>query len=155
MTVMEDYAGRRGWTIVAQVQDIGSGVKKRPDREELIKLANRRELDVIIVWRLDRWGRSLSDLTENLEDLRAIGLDFVSPGRAMAGCSQFSPMMRSARLCKATPPRWRYGLLLVDVRLRIIPVRRFKRSARLVQVVEEHCPIFAGSVKIPLQCHLC
>jgi DNA invertase Pin-like site-specific DNA recombinase len=39
MTVMEDYAGRRGWTIVAQVQDIGSGVKKRPNREELIKLA--------------------------------------------------------------------------------------------------------------------
>ena len=84
MTVMEDYAGRRGWTIVAQVQDIGSGVKKRPNRKELIKLANRRELDVIIVWRLDRWGRSLSDLTESLEDLRAIGLDFVSPGRAMA-----------------------------------------------------------------------
>ena len=34
-------------------------------------------------------------------------------------------MMRSARLCKATPPRWWYGLVLVDVRLRIIPARRF------------------------------
>jgi hypothetical protein len=32
---------------------------------------------------------------------------------------------------QATPPRWRYGLLLFDVRIRIIPVRRFKRSGRL------------------------
>ena len=78
MTAMEDYAERRGWTIVAEAQDIGSGAKKRPKREELIKLANRRELDVIIVWRLDRWGRSLSYLTQSLEDLRAIGVDFVS-----------------------------------------------------------------------------
>src|SRR5690242_14164618 len=95
MTAVEEYAGRRGWTIVAQVQDIGSGAKKRPKREELIKLANRRELDVIIDWRFDHWGRSLSDLTQSLEDLRAIGVDFVSitealdlttpTGRAMAG----------------------------------------------------------------------
>src|SRR5262245_13658878 len=49
----------------------------------------------IIVWRLDRWGRSLSDLTQSLEDLRTVGVDFVSitealdlttpTGRAMAG----------------------------------------------------------------------
>jgi putative DNA-invertase from lambdoid prophage Rac len=95
MTAMQDYAQRRGWDIVAEIQDIGSGAKKRPKREELIKLARQRKLDVIIVWRLDRWGRSLSDLTASLEDLRAVGVDFVSitealdlttpTGRAMAG----------------------------------------------------------------------
>jgi DNA invertase Pin-like site-specific DNA recombinase len=94
MIAMQDYAQRRGWDIVAEIQDIGSGAKKRPKREELIKLAKRRQLDVIIVWRLDRWGRSLSDLTHSLEDLRTIGVDFVSitealdlttpTGRAMA-----------------------------------------------------------------------
>jgi DNA invertase Pin-like site-specific DNA recombinase len=94
MIAMQDYAQRRGWEIVAEIQDIGSGAKRRPKREELLKLARRRQLDVIIVWRLDRWGRSLSDLTHSLEDLRTIGVDFVSitealdlttpTGRAMA-----------------------------------------------------------------------
>jgi DNA invertase Pin-like site-specific DNA recombinase len=91
---MREYAERRGWTIVASIEDIGSGAKKRPKREELIKLARQRQVDVIIVWRLDRWGRSLSDLTRSLEDLVTIGVDFVSitealdlttpTGRAMA-----------------------------------------------------------------------
>ena len=58
---------------------------------------------MIIVWRLDRWGRSLSDLTESLEDLRAIGLDFVSPGRAIAGMlaifAQFERDVLRERVC--------------------------------------------------------
>src|SRR5271167_1301666 len=92
---MRQYAERRGWTVVKEAQDINGGAKQRPKREELIKLAKQRKLDVIIVWRLDRWGRSLSDLTHSLEELRAIKVDFVSvtegldfstpTGRAMAG----------------------------------------------------------------------
>jgi putative DNA-invertase from lambdoid prophage Rac len=95
ISAMSEYAERRGWTVVTTVQDINGGTKQRPKREELIKLARQRKLDVIIVWRLDRWGRSLSDLTQSLEELRALkvdfvsvteGLDFTTPiGRAMAG----------------------------------------------------------------------
>jgi putative DNA-invertase from lambdoid prophage Rac len=94
-TAMQEYAERRGWTVVKEAQDINGGAKQRPKREELIKLAKQRKLDVIIVWRLDRWGLSLSDLTHSLEELRAIKVDFVSvtegldfstpTGRAMAG----------------------------------------------------------------------
>jgi putative DNA-invertase from lambdoid prophage Rac len=86
---------RREWSVVACVEDIGSAAKKRPQREEFIKLAKRRQLDVIIVWRLDRWGRSLIDLMESLRDLTALGVGFVSitealdlttpTGRAMTG----------------------------------------------------------------------
>jgi putative DNA-invertase from lambdoid prophage Rac len=92
---MNEYAERRGWQIVATVKDVNGGAKVRPKREELIRMARRRKLDVIVVWRLDRWGRSLSDLTHSLEELRAIGVDFASvtegldfstpTGRAMAG----------------------------------------------------------------------
>ena len=95
MAAMRDYAERRGWIVVASIEDIGSGAKDRPKRAELIKLAKRRQVDVIVVWRLDRWGRSLSDLTISLRDLTAIGVDFASvsegldlstpSGRAMAG----------------------------------------------------------------------
>jgi len=92
---MQDYAQRRNWTVSAEVQDVNGGAKLRPKREELIKLARQRKLDVIIVWRLDRWGRSLHDVLQSLEELRELGVDFVSvtegldfttsTGRAMAG----------------------------------------------------------------------
>ena len=59
---MRDYAERRGWTVVASIEDIGSGAKDRPKRAELLKMAKRRQVDVVLVWRLDLWGRSLSDL---------------------------------------------------------------------------------------------
>jgi putative DNA-invertase from lambdoid prophage Rac len=95
ISAMREYADRRGWSVVASIEDVGSGVKDRPKRKELEKLAKRRQLDVILVWRLDRWGRSLSDLTTSLRDLLAIGVEFASvtegldlstpTGRAMAG----------------------------------------------------------------------
>ena len=60
ITAMTEYAERRGWTVVTAVQDVNRGTKQRPKREELIQMARRRQLDIIVVWRLDRWGRSLS-----------------------------------------------------------------------------------------------
>ena len=73
---MRDYADRRGWTVTACIEDIGSGAKERPKRQELIKMAKRREIDGILVWRLDRWGRSVTDLIGSLRDLEAIGVGF-------------------------------------------------------------------------------
>jgi DNA invertase Pin-like site-specific DNA recombinase len=55
---MREYAARRGWTITAQVREVGSGAAKREAREKLLEAARRREIDVVLVWRLDRWGRS-------------------------------------------------------------------------------------------------
>ena len=67
----------------------------RPKREELLKAARRRELDRIVVWRLDRWGRSLLDLVITLHELVSLNVGFVSlsealdlttpSGRALAG----------------------------------------------------------------------
>ena len=63
--------------------------------EQLIDAARRREIDVVLVWRLDRWGRSVADLLANLQELEHLGVGFVSltealdlttpAGRAMAG----------------------------------------------------------------------
>jgi putative DNA-invertase from lambdoid prophage Rac len=66
---MREYALRRGWKIVAEVSEIGSGAVQRPKREGLLAAVRRRELDAIIVWRLDRWGRSLADLILTLKEL--------------------------------------------------------------------------------------
>lgn len=75
---MREYAKKRGWTIALQIKEVSSGAKTRPQREELLKAARRREVDVIIVWRLDRWGRSLADLVPTLKELSDLGIGFVS-----------------------------------------------------------------------------
>jgi putative DNA-invertase from lambdoid prophage Rac len=92
---MSAYIKDRGWEIAKQIEDVGSGAKDRPGRESLLKAARRREIDVVVVWRLDRWGRSLPDLVVTLGELTDLGVGFVSltealdlttpTGRAMAG----------------------------------------------------------------------
>jgi putative DNA-invertase from lambdoid prophage Rac len=92
---MREYAARRGWTITLQVKEIGSGASHRQMRERLLEAARRRDIDVVLVWRLDRWGRSVTDLLATLQELEHLGVGFVSltealdlatpTGRAMAG----------------------------------------------------------------------
>ncbi len=92
---MKEYIKHRGWTLAAEVEEVGSGAKIRPKREELMRMAKRREIDAILVWKLDRFGRSLADLVMTLNELHEIGVGFVSltesldfstpSGRAMAG----------------------------------------------------------------------
>jgi len=92
---MREYAAKRGWTVVLPVKEVGSGAAERELREQLMAAARRREIDIVLVWRLDRWGRSLADLVVTLKELAQLGVGFVSltealdlttpTGRAMAG----------------------------------------------------------------------
>jgi DNA invertase Pin-like site-specific DNA recombinase len=77
-----------------QVREVGSGAARRKAREKLLDAARRREIDLVLVWRLDRWGRSVTDLLATLQELEHLGVGFVSltealdlttpSGRAMA-----------------------------------------------------------------------
>jgi len=92
---MQDYAGRRGWEIAIEIKEVGSGASVRELRKKLLDAARRRDIDVVVVWRLDRWGRSMADLVTTLQELRDLDVGFVSltealdlttpSGRAMAG----------------------------------------------------------------------
>ena len=92
---MRRYAADRGWKVTSELREVGSGVKDRPQRAALMKAARRREIDAILVWKLDRFGRSLPDLVTTLRELLDLGVAFVSltegfdlttaTGRAMAG----------------------------------------------------------------------
>ena len=92
---MRSYAARRGWTIAIEVKEVGSGASARELRQRLLESARRRDIDVVLVWRLDRWGRSMADLVTTLQELRDLDVGFVSltealdlttpTGRAMAG----------------------------------------------------------------------
>ena len=119
---MRQYAARRGWTVALQVKEIASGAIRREKRETLLQAARRREIDVVLVWRLDRWGRSVTDLLATLQELEHLGVGFVSltealdlttpAGRAMADCWLFrrvrardSPGTGTGRLGAGTPER--------------------------------------------------
>jgi DNA invertase Pin-like site-specific DNA recombinase len=88
------YVAERGWMAVCQIEDIGPEAAEHPRRAELMELAHRRELDIVLVWRLDRWCCSMADLVLTLQELNALGVGFVSlsepldlttpSGRAMA-----------------------------------------------------------------------
>jgi hypothetical protein len=64
---MREYAAHRGWTIAMQVKEVGSGATQRKLREKLLEAARRREIDVVVVWRLDRWRRSVTDLLATMQ----------------------------------------------------------------------------------------
>jgi putative DNA-invertase from lambdoid prophage Rac len=80
---LREYAARRGWTIALQVKEVGSGASQRQLREKLLDAARRREIDVVLVWRLDRWGRSVADLLATLQELDHLGVGFVSQTEAL------------------------------------------------------------------------
>ncbi len=96
MQALKKYAKQRDWKVAMAIEETGSGaVNNRPQRELLLKAARQREIDNIIVWRLDRWGRSITDLLSTLEELSVLKVGFISisealdlttaTGKAMAG----------------------------------------------------------------------
>lgn len=61
--------------VVGKLKRKPRGAKdNRLQREELINKAKRLQIDVIIVWKLDRWGRSVNDLFHTLNELNGLGL---------------------------------------------------------------------------------
>jgi putative DNA-invertase from lambdoid prophage Rac len=80
---LREYAARRGWTSALQVREIHSGAARRELREKLLDAARRREIDVVLVWRLDRWGRSVPDLLATLQELEYLGVGFISLTEAL------------------------------------------------------------------------
>src|SRR5229473_3828496 len=77
---IREYCQRRGWPLVGEYVDAGiSGAKeRRPQLDRLIADAHKRKFDVIVVWKFDRFARSVSHLLRALETFRALGIEFVS-----------------------------------------------------------------------------
>src|SRR6202790_1770450 len=77
---LEQFAQARGWHLVDSYLDIGisSSKDKRPELDRLMADAHRRRFDVVIVWKFDRFARSVSHLLRALETFNALGVAFVS-----------------------------------------------------------------------------
>lgn len=78
--VLRDYCQRNEYLIYREYVDEGVSAFKqnRPAFKALLEAARRREIDVILVYKLDRFGRSLKELVNTLDNLQMYGVDFVS-----------------------------------------------------------------------------
>ncbi len=93
---LREYAARRGWDVAGEYVDNGfSGAKTstRPALQQLWKDARQRKFDVVAVWKLDRFGRSLRDLVNSLDEFRSLGIEFVSMTEAIDFGSNLGAVM--------------------------------------------------------------
>jgi DNA invertase Pin-like site-specific DNA recombinase len=76
---LKEYANHRGWEVVGVYSDTISGVKNsRPALDKLMKDAAKLKFDIVLTWRIDRLGRSVSHLLDVLETLRKLGIEYAS-----------------------------------------------------------------------------
>ena len=76
---LHDHAAQHGWPVVGDYQDVMSGVKThRPALTALMNDARARKFDCLLVWKLDRFGRSLVDCLNRIRDLETDGVRFIA-----------------------------------------------------------------------------
>jgi len=76
---LREYCARRGWEVSDEYVDYVSGAKdRRKALDRLMADAHRRRFDAVVVWKFDRFARSVSHLLRALETFRALGIEFVS-----------------------------------------------------------------------------
>jgi DNA invertase Pin-like site-specific DNA recombinase len=82
---LREYVQRRDWAIhrVYRDQGLSGANSNRPALNEMLKDCRRGSLDVVVVWKFDRFARSLKALISGLELCRALGIDFVSVTEAV------------------------------------------------------------------------
>jgi len=140
---LREYASRRGWIVVGEYVDRASGAKEsRPALNRLMLDACRRKFDLIAVWKIDRFGRSLRHLVNALAELEEVGVAFVSlrdnvdlstaSGRLMfqivAAMAEFEPALIQERVraglrnARAQGKRLGRPRIVVDV-AKISPLR--------------------------------
>ena len=98
---LRDYCERHGWTVVSEYVDTGiSGAKdRRPELDRLMADAHKRRFDIVIVWRFDRFARSVSHLLRALETFNAQsvrGMPFLAHSAGCGARIYFRASRRSA-----------------------------------------------------------
>jgi len=91
---LRELVTQRGWTTHRVYSDRASGAKeRRPGLDALMADAQRGAFDVVVVWRFDRFARSVKQLVLALEEFRSLGIDFISHQEALDSfCRETSEM---------------------------------------------------------------
>lgn len=160
---LTEYANRRGFEIVGIFTDIASGGQdNRPELNKLLALARQRKIDVLLVWKTDRLGRSLRHLVNVISELDALGVAFVSlkdaldfstpAGRLMfhvvAAMSQFEKDLIRERVRAGMANARRKGVKLgrKPVAFDINELRRLRSEGRSYESIARETGLSTGLV---------
>jgi DNA invertase Pin-like site-specific DNA recombinase len=104
---LREYCQRRGWELAGEFVDVGiSGAKeKRVALDRLIAGAHRRRFDAVVVWKFDRFARSVSHLLRALETFQSLGVEFVSLSEQMDTSTPIGKMVFTV-LGVTCPPKF-------------------------------------------------
>jgi len=76
---IKNYINYRGWVLIESHEDKATGTNgNRPQLQALLKAAKSRVFDVVVVWKLDRFFRSLKDIVTTLHEFTELGIEFIS-----------------------------------------------------------------------------
>lgn len=76
---LQNAAARHGGQVVMDIEETGSGARNdRPGLQRLMEASRRGQVDAVMVWKLDRFGRSALDVLANMRDLDAAGVRFIA-----------------------------------------------------------------------------
>ena len=92
---LRQYVARHGWEVFAEYVDTGfSGASaSRPELDRLLQDAQLGRFEGVLVWKLDRWGRSVANCVRTIQELVALGIRFLSPNESIDTGTE-SPMSR-------------------------------------------------------------
>jgi DNA invertase Pin-like site-specific DNA recombinase len=167
---LREYAARRQWDIVDEYVDHGvSGAKEsRPALNRLMADTKQRKFDVVAVWKIDRFGRSLKHLVNALAELESLGIAFLSlrdsldlttaSGRLLfqlvAAMAEFERSLIQERVRAGIRNARRKGRTLGRPRLEVDHGRiaRLRANGASLRAISEQLGLSVGSVHRALQC---
>jgi len=161
---LREYAERRGFAIGAEFVDFASGRKDdRPEYKRLLAAVRRREVDVVLVWRYDRFARSAQALVNALGEFQSLGVDFVSlqegtdtttpQGKLvftiMAGLAEFESALISERVKAGMARAKAQGKRIHKPRLvetKIRQIRELRGEGKSVTYIQNAVGVSRGAV---------
>jgi DNA invertase Pin-like site-specific DNA recombinase len=79
LLALREYVARRGFTLAGEYVDYASGTREdRPQYGTLLDMVRKRQVDIVLVWRYDRFARSTQALVHALKEFHSLGVDFIS-----------------------------------------------------------------------------
>jgi putative DNA-invertase from lambdoid prophage Rac len=92
---LRQYVAKRGWEVFAEYVDTGfsGAAASRPRLDQLLRDARLRKFEAVLVWKLDRWGRSVAHCVRSIQELVSLGIRFLSPTESIDTGAD-SPMSR-------------------------------------------------------------
>jgi Resolvase, N terminal domain len=126
------FAARAGYEVVGVFKETGSGAKlDRAERKKAVALAQRREIDAVLVTELSRWGRSTLDLLHTLRELEARGVSVIAMnGLTFDLSTPHGQRPKSDRLAPKSPRARCHGAQLSPHRPRVRTEQEYRRRNR-------------------------